>query len=268
MTNNQDTLFQPIAVFDAGIGSYSIVELLKKTYPNQDLIYLADRNQFPYGQKSIDELKTLITETIHYLEKWNPRLIIVASNVPTITILDDLKDEFDTEIIGVYPPVKEALEKSSTKQIGILGVQSLIESDALKEFIANEVSSGNVYQFNASSLVELVEDGSLISDKYRTLITVKNFIDDILDQHEEIDIFTLSSTHLPWLYSYFKELYPHIMFIDHAQTVIEQAASFTSNGHGMIKTLVTENENYTIEGFEFILEKLNIDLDIEKIEIN
>lgn len=30
MTNNQDTLLQPIAVFDAGIGSYSIVELLKR----------------------------------------------------------------------------------------------------------------------------------------------------------------------------------------------------------------------------------------------
>ncbi|MEB6123863.1 hypothetical protein MXM39_13850 [Mammaliicoccus sciuri] len=130
MTNNQNTLFQPIAVFDAGIGGYSIVELLKKTYPNQDLIYLADRNQFPYGQKSIDELKDVMRKTIHYLEKWNPRLIIVASNVPTITILDDLKDEFDTEIIGVYPPVKEALEKSSSKQVGILGVQSLIESDA------------------------------------------------------------------------------------------------------------------------------------------
>ncbi len=268
MTNNQNTLFQPIAVFDAGIGSYSIVELLKKTYPNQDLIYLADRNQFPYGQKSIDELKDVMRKTIHYLEKWNPRLIIVASNVPTITILDDLKDEFDTEIIGVYPPVKEALEKSSSKQVGILGVQSLIESDALNEFIANEVSSGRVYQFNASSLVELVEDGSFISDKYHTLMTVKNFMDDILDQHEEIDIFTLSSTHLPWLYSYFKELYPHIMFIDPAQTVIEQAESYTSNGHGTIKTLVTENEDYTIEGFESILEKLNINLDIEKIEIN
>ncbi|MCD8893690.1 hypothetical protein K2V62_03205 [Mammaliicoccus sciuri] len=268
MTNNQDTLLQPIAVFDAGIGSYSIVELLKKTYPNQDIIYLADRNQFPYGQKSIDDLKTVIKETIHYLEKWNPRLIIVASNVPTITILNDMKDDFDTEIIGVYPPVKEALEKSSSKQIGILGVQSLIESDALNEFISNEVSSGHVYQFNASSLVELVEDGSFISDKYRTLMTVKNFMDDIIDQHEEIDIFTLSSTHLPWLYSYFKELYPHIMFIDPAETVIEQAASYISNGHGRIKTLVTENDDYTIEGFDSILEKLNIDLDIEKVEIN
>lgn len=268
MTNNHEELIQPIAVFDAGIGSYSIVELLKNTYPNQDIIYLADRNQFPYGQKSINDLSAVITETIHYLEEWNPCLIIVASNVPTITILNNMKDDFNTEIIGVYPPVREAIEKSSSKQMGILGVQSLIESDALVEFINNEVSSGHVYPFNASSLVELVEDGSFISDKYRTLITVKNFMDDILAQHEELDTFTLSSTHLPWLYSYFKELYPHIMFIDPAQSVIEHAESYISNGHGTIKTLVTENEKYTIERFESILEKLNINLDIEKVDIN
>ena len=29
-----------IAVFDAGLGSYAIVEAIKKAYPQQDIIYL------------------------------------------------------------------------------------------------------------------------------------------------------------------------------------------------------------------------------------
>jgi len=32
-----------IAVFDAGLGSYAIVEAIKKAYPLQDIIYFADR---------------------------------------------------------------------------------------------------------------------------------------------------------------------------------------------------------------------------------
>ena len=44
-----------IAVFDAGLGSYAIVEAIKKAYPKQDIIYFADRKSFPYGTKTTDE---------------------------------------------------------------------------------------------------------------------------------------------------------------------------------------------------------------------
>ncbi|RIL47546.1 MULTISPECIES: aspartate/glutamate racemase family protein [unclassified Mammaliicoccus] len=267
MSKLQNDLIKPIAVFDAGLGSYSIVELLRKEFPAQDLIYLADRNQFPYGSKSKSELKEVIKTTIHYLEKWKPSAIIIASNAPTITVLDEIKHEFETKVIGVYPPVKEAIEKSSSKQIGILGAQSLVESEEIDEYIQGESSESNVYKFNASLLIELVESGKFISDKYRTLMTVKQFIDNILENHEEIDVFTLSSTHLPWLYSYFKELYPHIMFINPAHTIVEKVQQNTSKGNGQIKSLVTTNEDYTMEDFETMLGMLNIQLEIEEIEI-
>ncbi|HAL09770.1 glutamate racemase [Mammaliicoccus vitulinus] len=267
MTHLQNELIKPIAVFDAGIGSYSIVELLKKEFPGQDLIYLADRNQFPYGQKTKSELKEVIKATVQFLEQWEPSVIIIASNAPTITVLDDVKSDFKTEVIGVYPPIKEAVEKSTSKQIGILGAQSLIESEELDTYIQRELSEGDAYKFNASSLVELVETSTFISDKYHTLITVKKFIDHIIEEHEDIDVFTLSSTHLPWLYSYFKELYPHIMFINPAHTIIEKVRQKTSKGNGIIKSLVTTNDNYRIEDFETMLEQLNIQLELEEISI-
>ena len=33
----------PIAIFDAGLCSYAIVEAVHKAYPKQDIIYFADR---------------------------------------------------------------------------------------------------------------------------------------------------------------------------------------------------------------------------------
>ena len=37
----------PIAVFDAGLGSYAIVEAIKKAYPQQDILYFADSRILP-----------------------------------------------------------------------------------------------------------------------------------------------------------------------------------------------------------------------------
>ncbi|WP_280570224.1 hypothetical protein [Chromohalobacter sp. 296-RDG] len=58
MTPN--TLNHPIAVFDAGIGSYAIVAEIHRQLPNQDIIYLADRASFPYGDKSPDALSLIM----------------------------------------------------------------------------------------------------------------------------------------------------------------------------------------------------------------
>lgn len=268
MKSSINDLNKPIAVFDAGIGSYSIVTLLKKEFPEQDIIYLADRNQFPYGYKSKDDLKKVIRSTLTYLENWSPSLIVVASNAPSITVLDDVKDEYETEILGVYPPIKEAIEKSASKNIGVLGVQSLIESDEMLQYIEQEATSdATVQTYNASTLVELVESGAFLSDKYRTLITVKRFMDNIIEQDETIDVFTLSSTHLSWLYSYLKELYPHIQFIDSANEIINKANIYTSKGTGMIKALVTTNEKYTLQEFKKMLQNFNVQLNLEEIEI-
>ncbi len=45
-------MHRPIAVFDAGIGSYTIVAEIKKTMPRQDIVYLADRKLSLWCQKS------------------------------------------------------------------------------------------------------------------------------------------------------------------------------------------------------------------------
>ena len=54
---------KPLAVFDAGIGSYSAVAAIRNRYPQQDVIYFADRASFPYGAKSLAELRVIISRT-------------------------------------------------------------------------------------------------------------------------------------------------------------------------------------------------------------
>jgi len=40
---------QPIGIFDSGIGGTSILKEIVKLLPNEDVIYLADSKNAPYG---------------------------------------------------------------------------------------------------------------------------------------------------------------------------------------------------------------------------
>ena len=72
-----------IVVFDSGLGSLSVIKAIQKK-TKSDIIYLADKKNFPYGKKTKSQLYKVITETIKKIsEKFNPDLIVLASNTPS-----------------------------------------------------------------------------------------------------------------------------------------------------------------------------------------
>src|SRR3972149_1810552 len=78
----------PIAIFDSGVGSLSIIKEVRKLLPNENYIYLADKKHFPYGGKTHNDLLNIIQNTIEFLLKYfKPKLIVLASNTPSIQIL-------------------------------------------------------------------------------------------------------------------------------------------------------------------------------------
>jgi hypothetical protein len=76
------SLKQPIAVFDAGIGSYAIARKIADRFPRQDVLYFVDRANFPYGGESRAELLAAMQSTIERLESYSPTAVVVASNAP------------------------------------------------------------------------------------------------------------------------------------------------------------------------------------------
>ncbi|MBI3253874.1 MAG: glutamate racemase, partial [Nitrosopumilales archaeon] len=66
-----------IAVFDSGFGSISIIRSIQKKIKS-NIIYFADQKNFPYGTKSVSELRGIIKSTISSLEKkFVPDLIVI-----------------------------------------------------------------------------------------------------------------------------------------------------------------------------------------------
>lgn len=214
MEMNIDDLKAPIGVFDAGLGSYAAAEKIRRSHPQQDIVYLADRASFPYGSKSKSELSAAVFSAISFLARVGCSAVVLASNAPSVMVLEELRHSLPVPVLGVYPPIALAIERSLSKQVGILGVASLVESLEMKEFLKQHGYGGSLSVFNASPLVALVEDGSFLTEKEATQNAVRLFLESCWSEKPELDTFTLSSTHLPWLLDFFQKAAPGVTFLD------------------------------------------------------
>ena len=243
MTNN------PVAVFDSGIGSLSIIRELKREVPNEDLLYFADKAHFPYGTKSHAQLREIIVNTVNYLKRYKPKIIVVASNTPSVQVLDEVKKMItDVPIIGVRPPLKEAARMTRKKHIGIMATEGTIRSKELEIQIRREVPQHIlVSKFNASPIIELIEQGVHLDNERRTFDVVSRVLGDGVD--EKLDVITLSSTHLPFVKTYLNALLPNVRFVDPAQIVAKDVRKFLKfyrmakkSGTGKLQILVSDGK--------------------------
>ena len=252
-----------IVVFDSGFGSLSVIKPIRKKM-KAEVIYFADQANFPYGKKSILELRRIITETINFLEKeFKPDLIIVGSNTPSIL----LGRIFSKKIIGVYPPLKEASKKSEISSIGILTTHNVVKSKKLDEIIKQEVPKKvKVSRINASTLVELVESGKFINQKPYCKKRIKSVLEKQFEDNP-IDVATLSSTHLPFLLSILQEIFPKIQFLDPAEAIavkIMKDNSYTKSKKGSLSIYSSGN----IRLFQTNLNKIGISRKVKSLKIH
>jgi len=213
-----------IVVFDSGMGSLSVIKPIQKRI-KAEIIYFADQKNYPYGTKSVPQLDKIIKSTISKLqEKFSPDVIVVGSNTPSLLLHIEKKDK----ILGVHPPLKEAASKTRSGKIGILATRSVVKSKTLDTYIKKNIPNKiHVTKINATPLVDLVESGRFISQKQLSKDTIQKIIKPHVE--DNIDVFTLSSTHLPFLVPILKELFPGITFLDPADTVAKRVAKISKH---------------------------------------
>lgn len=261
-------LVDPVAVFDAGIGSYAVVAEIQRQFPRQDILYFADRASFPYGAKCRDELLEIMRRTIAFLETYEPSAIVMASNAPSIMALDEARQFARTPLHGVFPPVGEALALSRSGRIGVMGVRSLIHSAEFAGFVARQgAAPGAITGIKASAMVELVESGAFLFEPEATQAAVDRFAAAIVAEHPEIDVLTLSSTHLPWLRRFFEAALPDCRFLDPAQKIVAGLAA-PNNGSGAVLGLATEDETYDLATFRRMLARIGVEIPLQSVRID
>jgi glutamate racemase len=255
-------LDNPIAVFDSGIGSLSVIKQLRKQLPTENLLYLADEQHFPYGKMTRHELLIIILDTLRYLERHKPKLVVIASITPSVQILDEVRRSSKVGVLGIIPPLKTACKLTKKKHIGILATAGTIKSKELGDLIKSQVPQNIlVTRFDASEIIGLVESGEYITNERKTFNAISNAIEYRHEPESHIDVLVLGSTHLPFVSNYLTSMLPTIRLIDPAKVITNDVKKYLSTnrmtkkkGVGRTEILITSNKSR----FEGIIRKLGI----------
>ena len=219
-----------ISVFDSGFGSLSIIKAIQQV-TKADIVYFADQKNFPYGNKSPSELRQIILKTINGLKKkFDPELIVIGSNTPSILLPDIFVS--DPTLVGVLPPLHKAESLTKTNSIGVITTSSVIKNKQFDLYIEKNIHKKlSITKINGDALINLVETAKFIYDEDYCIKQIDSLLSDIIIK-KNIDVITLSSTHLPFLFNSLQNLFPTIKFLDPAHQIaleILNHKSFTAS---------------------------------------
>lgn len=118
------------AFLDSGTGGLPYLLHLKEKCPNARCVYFADTKNFPYGEKSHEEILDCTVKACKLLiEKFSPRVIVLACNTMSVNSLSVLRELFtDHLFVGTVPAIKLASEISKKRRLGLLATKSTIEN--------------------------------------------------------------------------------------------------------------------------------------------
>ena len=206
-----------IVVFDSGLGSLSVINAIREATLS-NMIYFADQRYFPYGVRSVQDLRKIITERIAMLEeKFKPEMIIVGSNTPTL-LLGKLPGR---NTIGVLPPLAKAASVTKTGGVAILATHSVWRSTSLLKYVRDsgvEKNGTKVSRIDCSEMVNLVESGEFVTDSEKCVNMIRKILRRKFEKNN-IDSATLSSTHLPFLLPILQKEFPNVKFFDPAKDI-------------------------------------------------
>jgi glutamate racemase len=233
---------RPIGIFDSGLGGISVLKEIHKQMPSEDLIYIADSANAPYGDKdahAILQRSQIVTE---FLIKQNIKALVIACNTATAVAAEILRKQFpDIDIIGLEPAVKPAAELTKTGVIGILATEQTIRSKRLQGLIENHAKDKITKKQACPGLVEQVEKGEFSSK--HTVGLLDRYITPMLEQG--MDTLVLGCTHYPFLIDAIHQL------SDHRLTILETSIPVTQQLQRLLVANVLKQKNRQGEVYFF-----------------
>ncbi len=147
------------AFIDSGTGGLPYMEYLKSICPEAGCIYLADTKNFPYGEKSREEIITAAAAAVKaVLQRWRPRAIVLACNTMSVTALDALRKQFpEIPFIGTVPAIKLAAEQTRNHIIGLLATNRTVQDPYTDNLIRKYAPDCQVFRRGDSRLISFIE---------------------------------------------------------------------------------------------------------------
>ncbi|NPB08361.1 MAG: glutamate racemase [Aquificae bacterium] len=215
-----------IGVFDSGVGGLTVLKAIRERYPRTDLVYLGDTARVPYGTKSPETVIRYSLECANFLREKGIEILVVACNTASSCALEKLRKEMPFPVVGVIEPgVEEALRRSRTGKIGVIGTQATVRSGVYQKLLKER--GAQVLSRACPLFVPLVEEGLVEGEIPRKV--AEHYLKELKGK---VDTLILGCTHYPLLKGVIRDFLGDVEVIDSSQAVSESLRRFVRDEGG------------------------------------
>ncbi|WP_421762587.1 glutamate racemase [Ekhidna sp.] len=187
---------QPIGIFDSGIGGLTVAKAVKKSLPNESIIYFGDTAHLPYGDKSTAAIQAYSVRIAEMLLQQKCKVILIACNSASSAAFDLV-----TEYVGkkakvfdvINPTIDFIREHHSDDKIGLIGTKQTVSAGVYEKKIKELKSNIEFTSLATPLLVPMIEEG-IYDDSISNSIIERYLNDPAL---QGIKSLILGCTHYP-----------------------------------------------------------------------
>ena len=240
-----------LGVFDSGLGGLTVLKEIIKKNTYDRIVYLGDTLRVPYGDKDRDTLLAYAREDVDFLLAKGADRIVIACGTVSSNVLDELKKEYDTDIIGIIDVLcEEGRRRTRNGKIGVIATPATIRTHIFKE----KLKDLEVYEMPCEKFTPLIESGMIDSPEMDEAIAA--YIGPL--KEKGIDTLLMGCTHYPLLEKKIRNYFKEPLDIVNSGTVLKEELAV-----GEIKK--PELEIYVSGDTESFREKAVLLCDIKEI---
>lgn len=189
----------PIGIFDSGVGGLTVARSVIDKLPNEQIIYVGDTANTPYGPKPIARVRELALSVMDELAARGVKMLVIACNTASAAVLRDARERYEVDagipiVEVIQPAARRAVAVTKNRRIGIIGTQATVLSGAYMDAFA-AVPDLEVFQQAAPRFVEFVEAG--ITTGPELLEVAHQYLEPV--KAAGVDTLVLGCTHYPLL---------------------------------------------------------------------
>ena len=248
MTTRHNNPITPIGIFDSGVGGLTVAREIFKILPHENVIYFGDVGRYPYGGRSKEIITQFTRQDIAFLLEHQVKYIICACNSASSAALEDVRGDFDVEMVGVIEPGAVAAVRTTTSgRVGVIGTHATINSDAYARTIHALDTKVKVFSLACPLFVPLAEEGYI--EKEATYLIAREYLQIMHDVG--IDTLVLGCTHYPLLKSVIADVMGNrVTLIDSGEETARVARQRLAENHLLSPATLSANGGRGVDAGE------------------
>lgn len=157
---------RPIGVFDSGIGGLTVARRIHELLPKENILFLADQANVPYGEKTPEQLAKITEAAIPTLIAEGAKVIVIACNTASVSSIEQLRAKYpDTPFVAVVPMIKPAAAQTATGTIAVFATEITLNSELYQDLKTKYARDVKVVDIACPEWVRMVEAGSFEQEK-------------------------------------------------------------------------------------------------------